>query len=297
MNSTDKPIFIAGTRLTGEVPHIGTYYGWIKQIRDASKEYNVIILIADYQSLDIQPIKTYKQMAENLKATMQYFLPEIPVVIESEIKGILPLAFNIAKIIKERYYRRIQPIKKRLDDYGDIPFSTLMYPALMIADILALSGSAIFDKPEGKFQHVEVLNDIIEDLNRYFKLNIAKLRTFPKKKVNILSLDGTGPMKRVRSEHGLIEVYDMSKEKLKNQLLSIHKLNATGNEQAVIKSIQETVLPDINLPAGDLLIDLLTDKIYEDLNYQKTELYNNYEHLMSDINNRVIRFNQLLGEK
>ena len=184
MNNDNKPILLAGTRVTGDMPHIGTFYGWISQITRAKEFFNVVILIADYQSFDVQLTQPIGVAAQKLKSVFNHFLPGTPVILESEIPDIITLVFLIANYVKPRYYKRIMPIKKYLDENDEkISIPRLIYPSMMVADLIALNASCVFNKPEGKFQHSEILNDIIADLNKKNGCDLARIHTFKKEEM------------------------------------------------------------------------------------------------------------------
>jgi len=283
-----KKILIAGTRLTGESPHIGTYYGWIFQIKRALEQHDIIIMISDYQSLDMDYQVSYYEAAQNLKKVYKYFLPNVPVIIESEITDILKLGFLIQKNFKNKYYRRIMPIKKQIEETGETNFHVLFYPALMLADILAIDAKVAFDKPEGKFQHSEVINHLIGDFNKKFDLDVDKLETFSKQHINILSLDGTGPMKRNRSEHGVIEVYNINEDYI------YHCLKNTS------KKVIESIINSINYAHHSDLMDKmflkeLSHKIFTDINNNIDDKLKSEDDIIENANKNVARYIKILG--
>lgn len=298
-----KKVLLAGTRVTGDMPHIGTYYGWIKQVKEAKKEYNVIILIADFQSLDTKFDYTISEGAQKLKQIFRFFIPDIPVIIESQIKDILKLSYLISEKMKIRYFKRVMPIRRQLDENGAIRFNMAFYPAAMVANILSLDAKYIFNKPEGKFQHSEVINDIINDLNKHFNLGKMYVNLYHKKIVNILSLDGTGPMKRNRIEHGIIEVYKTTQkeinDKLKNAMI-LNKSNINDNSCKVIGGIWNAVVGDEfwctdKFESCQECIEKLAKAIWDDICCKSTCISNEEEmEIIKLANQRVQHYIQLL---
>lgn len=300
-----RPILLAGTRVTGESMHIGTYFGWIQQIIKALQFYDVIILIADYQSLDVKLKYSITKESLKLKKELHYFLPNVPIIIESDIKGIIELGLKIAPYVKERYYKRIMPIRKYLDENDEkIHFSYLFYPSMMVANVLALNASYVFNKPEGKFQHVEILNDIIKILNNKFNLKFNTLKTFAKTPYNILSLDGSGPMKRNREKNGIIEIINVSYDNIWNKLKQVKiKKNACkkGISCPVIQSIWDAV-SDKNYDTTKidncmLCLELLSSKINHTLTVTNKTLSKNTlteEKILAKINDQCAKFLTLL---
>lgn len=129
MDLAPKPLLLAGTRLTGDKPHIGTYYGWINPIIRASEEMNVCVMIADYQSLDIYHEIKYSKVGQNLKRTLRKLLPSsVPIILESEILSILNLGLIISRLFTKSYLNRIAPFRKLRNEGNSISLNTLMYP-------------------------------------------------------------------------------------------------------------------------------------------------------------------------
>lgn len=300
MGNDDKPILLAGTRVTGDMPHIGTFYGWISQVKRAKEFFNVVILIADYQSFDVQLSQTISVAAQKLKAVFSHFLPDTPIIIESEITDIITLGFLISRYVKPRYYKRIMPIRKYLDEKGGrISVPRLIYPSMMVADLIALNASVIFNKPEGKFQHSEILNGIIMDLNKRLDCNLDKLQTFKKESFNIFSLDGTGPMKRNREANGVIEIYNTTYDEILNRLKTVPVQHGVCNKCFVIKSIWDATTghnaPSCFSSCKDCLC-ALSRKIYDDLtgNESNNSSFATHDEIVKNATKRVQNFIKLL---
>lgn len=277
----NKKILIAGTRLTGDELHIGTYYGWVYQIKRAQKDYNVIIMISDFQSLDNNYDSSYSLVAKKLKENLKKLLPNVPIIIESDIKDILKLGFLIQKSFKPRYYNRVMPIRKQIDNNGQISFHTLLYPSLMVADILALNAEVMFNKPEGLFQHSEVVNNVIDDLNKKYSFEYNKMSVFNKQHINILSLDSTGPMKRNRKEHGMIEIEGITEESVYNKL----KNCSPEVIESIVTSI-EYLYKKEDLKNAEF-IKQLSKKIVDDIKPNYGESFLSEEEIIKNANKNV----------
>lgn len=282
------------------MPHIGTFYGWISQVKRAKEFFNVVILIADYQSFDVQLSQTISVAAQKLKAVFSHFLPDTPIIIESEITDIITLGFLISRYVKPRYYKRIMPIRKYLDEKGGrISVPRLIYPSMMVADLIALNASVVFNKPEGKFQHSEILNGIIMDLNKRLDCNLDKLQTFKKESFNIFSLDGTGPMKRNREANGVIEIYNTTYDEILNRLKTVPVQHGVCNKCFVIKSIWDATTghnaPSCFSSCKDCLC-ALSRKIYDDLtgNESNNSSFATHDEIVKNAPKRVQNFIKLL---
>jgi len=207
-------------RVTGEMPHLGTFLGWIHPVSQLSTRFDVIVLIADLQSIDLNhSFPDIREQSLRLRDTLQKLLPsKIIVILESEIPEMLPLAFQLMPFFRSRDFKRLAPFRKKLRLTGKIENSMLLYPALMLANVIAFNSTNVLAKPEGRFQHFDVLNDVMGRVNMYLNAPKRVIQTTEKPLVNIWSLDGSGPMKRDRSSHGLLEILPITKDHYTQQL-------------------------------------------------------------------------------
>ena len=282
-----KKILIAGTRLTGDNMHLGTYYGWIYQIKRAQEKYNVVIMISDYQSLD-NDWKCYSYIALNLKKYLKQFLPDVPIIIESEISGILELGFLIQNKFKNRYYRRVMPIRKKIEDEHLASFHMLIYPSMMLADIYALNATVMFDKPEGKFQHSEVINNLIKDMNYLYNINYPFMEIFNKQHINILSLDASGPMKRNRAEHGIIEINNIDEQYLFDTFCNCDGLVVKSIADSIQYPYSETELKDYEF------LKKFSKKIVDDVNPSNGSPFLTEEAIKEKANFNVMKLIEII---
>lgn len=283
-NSTNnRKLLLAGTRLTGDKPHIGTFYGWIYQIIKASEVMDVCVIISDYQSLDTSNQTKYSITAQNLKATLGKLLPSsIPIVLESDIPSISTLGILISNLFTKSYLNRVAPFRKMRRMEKSISLNTFMYPSLMIADVLAIGATHIFDKPEGRFQHIDVLNDVLNKMSIHWGLDKLKLKEYNKRKIDIPSLDGSGPMKRERVNAGVIEVINTSVELIKEQLSKV--VVPSTEVDVIFKSENCNVIKKIwdsidfekktsiclnNTMSCEICVNLLAETIYSDISISK----------------------------
>lgn len=196
---TDQPLLLAGTRVTGAKPHLGTFYGWIRPIVDAAGTMDVVVLVADLQSLDPLPTRPVRELAIELETTLRHYLPpHVPIVRESAIPSLPVLGRLALPLFAEHHWRRIAPLRKLRRTGQAATVATMLYPAMMIADVLTFGATHVLAKPEGRFQHTDVLNDVITRGAHRYQWPTTRLTMHPKPKVEIRSADGAGPMKRNR---------------------------------------------------------------------------------------------------
>jgi tryptophanyl-tRNA synthetase len=63
MKKSDKKILLSGIQATGR-PHIGNYFGAMKQFVDMQNEYETRIMIADYHALNT--VQNPEELRENI---------------------------------------------------------------------------------------------------------------------------------------------------------------------------------------------------------------------------------------
>lgn len=196
---TGQPLLLAGTRVTGTQPHLGTFYGWIRPIADAAGTMDVVVLIADLQSLDPLPTRPMRELAIELETALRHHLPpHVPIVRESAIPSLSTLGRLAIPLFAEHHWRRIAPLRKLRRTSQATTVATMLYPAMMIADVLAFGATHVLAKPEGRFQHTDVLNDVLTCGVHRYQWPMTYLTIHPKPKVDIRAADGLGPMKRNR---------------------------------------------------------------------------------------------------
>lgn len=280
-----KETLIAATRVTGSVPHLGTFYGWVLPILKANRNMNVVVVISDYQSFDIKLNDKYHLVASQLRKNLRVFLPpEIPIIIESEIPSLPLLGMLISGAFDDSHLSRISTFKK-LKTKGTVPhFNTLAYPAFMIADVLAVGATHIFARTEGNFQPVDIMNDILKKCSVYYEWPKFKLNNYYKRHVSIPKITGKGTMKREGGSIGSIGVIGADIWGVKNALsqcqLPSKGMLSCGREKSceVISKIWDSIALNEKkmcmldkYPCGKCL-DLISNRIMNDINSKKVKI-------------------------
>lgn len=167
---SDKKIMLSGVQPTGE-PHIGNYFGAMRQFVEFQDKYKGFIFVANYHALTGNPAKenllansknvvaTYLALGLDPKKTTLFLQSDIPEVTE------LMVIFN--NLITVPYLMRAHAYKDAEAKGKEINAGTFEYPVLMASDIL-LYNADIVPVGQDQKQHVEYARDIAEKFNRVY---------------------------------------------------------------------------------------------------------------------------------
>ncbi len=162
-----KKIFLSGVQPSGK-PHIGNYFGAMKQFVDLQNDHNGYALIVDYHAL--HSLRNPKEMNENIKNVLLDYLaigldPEkVAIFKQSDISEHTELTWIFDTIITMSYLMRAHAFKDAETNNKEIDIGTFNYPVLMAADIL-LYGPDLVPVGADQKQHVEITRDIAEKFN------------------------------------------------------------------------------------------------------------------------------------
>ena len=165
-----KKVFLSGVQPSGK-PHIGNYFGAMKQFVDLQNEHEGYVFIADYHAL--HSLRNPKEMNENIKSVLLDYLaigldPEkVTFFKQSDISEHTELAWIFDTIITMPYLMRAHAFKDAQAKDKEIDVGTFNYPVLMAADIL-LYGPDLVPVGADQKQHVEIARDIAEKFNRTY---------------------------------------------------------------------------------------------------------------------------------
>jgi tryptophanyl-tRNA synthetase len=165
-----KKVFLSGVQPSGK-PHIGNYFGAMKQFIDLQNEHDGYIFIADYHAL--HSLRNPKEMSENIKNVLLDYLAigldpqKVTFFKQSDISEHTELAWIFDTITTMPYLMRAHAFKDAQAKDKEIDVGTFNYPVLMAADIL-LYGTDIVPVGADQKQHVEIARDIAEKFNNIF---------------------------------------------------------------------------------------------------------------------------------
>ncbi len=165
-----KKILLSGVKPTGR-PHIGNYFGAMKQFVDLQREHSCYFMIADYHGLNF--VQNREEMFDNtIDLAIDYLAigldPKESVIFkQSDVSAHTELAWIFDTITTMPYLMRAHAFKDAEAKSKDISVGTFNYPMLMAADILLYDTDVVPVGSDQK-QHVEIARDTAEKFNRIF---------------------------------------------------------------------------------------------------------------------------------
>jgi len=262
-----KKVFLSGVQPSGR-PHIGNYFGAMKQFVELQEEYTGYILIVDYHAL--HSLRDPKAMRENIIGVLLDFLaiglnPEkVTIFKQSDISEHTELTWIFDTITTMPYLMRAHAFKDAEAKDKEIDVGTFNYPVLMATDILLYDTDMVPVGADQK-QHVEICRDIAEKFNNIygetFKLPEAMIR---KEVAVVPGMDGRKMSKSYGNTIPLFAEYEEIKKcvmsivtdssgELPKNVFAIHKLLRPENELKKIyeekagkyKELKELLIEDL----------------------------------------------------
>jgi len=262
-----KKVLLSGVQPSGK-PHIGNYFGAMKQFVDLQKENDGYVFIADYHAM--HSLQNPKEMRENIIGVLLDYLAigldpkKITIFKQSDISEHTELAWIFDTITTMPYLMRAHAYKDAEAKNNEIDVGTFNYPMLMTADILLYSPDIIPVGADQK-QHVEIARDTAEKFNRIFGETFKLPEAFIMKDVAVVpGTDGRKMSKSYKNTIPLFAEYDEIKKcvmsivtdssgEFPKNIFAIHKLLRDENELKKIyeekkgkyKEIKELLIEDL----------------------------------------------------
>jgi len=165
-----KKVFLSGVQPSGK-PHIGNYFGAMKQFVDLQDEHDGFVFIADYHAL--HSLRNPKEMNENIKSILLDYLAigldpqKVTFFKQSDISEHTELAWIFDTVTTMPFLMRAHAFKDAEAKNKEIDVGTFNYPVLMAADIL-MYGPDMVPVGADQKQHVEIARDIAEKFNNVY---------------------------------------------------------------------------------------------------------------------------------
>ena len=163
---------LSGIKPTGR-PHLGNYFGMMKQLVDMQKEGNIMALIVDYHALNfIQNADMMRELTKEIAIdylVLGFDAEKNVLFKQSDVPEHTELAWIFDTIMTVPYLKRAHAYKDAVEKgkEDEVSMGTFNYPMLMAADILLYEPDIV---PVGldQKQHIEFARDTAEKFNRTF---------------------------------------------------------------------------------------------------------------------------------
>jgi tryptophanyl-tRNA synthetase len=216
----DKQTLVSGVKPTGR-PHIGNYFGAMKQFVDLQDEYNTFIFVADWHAITtIQDAKELKQ--NTIDVVLDYLAigldpDKVTIYKQSDIPEHTELTWIFNCITTVPYLMRAHAYKDAETKNKESNVGLFDYPLLMASDILLYDADVVPVGQDQK-QHIEYARDTAEKFNRIF----GKTFKLPKELIleNVAVVPGTDGQKMSKSYDNTISLF-ASDEEIRKAVMSI----------------------------------------------------------------------------
>lgn len=260
-----KKVFLSGIQPSGK-PHIGNYFGAMKQFIDLQKEHDGYVIIVDYHAL--HSLQNPKEMRENIVSVLLDFLAigldpkKVILFKQSDVSEHTELAWIFETITTMPYLMRAHVFKDAEVKNKEIDVGTFNYPMLMAADILLYSPDMVPVGADQK-QHVEIARDTALKFNRIFGETFKIPESIIVRDVAIVP--GTDGRKMSKSYNNTIPLF-ASYEEIKKCVMSI-VTDSSGEIPKNVYAIHKLFRPENELK-----------KIYE----EKSGAYKELKEMLVD---------------
>lgn len=229
----NKLRLLSGIKPTGR-PHLGNYFGALKQFVDLQDKYESFIMIADYHALtgNTSP-DTLRNDIKNIAIDyLAIGLDPKKVVIfrQSDISAHTELAWIFNCLTTMPYLMRAHAYKDAVAKGEEVSVGTFDYPLLMAADIL-LYDAAVVPIGQDQKQHVEITRDLAEKFNRLYgeTFRLPEPLILPDVKI----VPGVDGRKMSKSYGNTIPLF-AEPEEIKKAVMSIVTDSGEGRPQNVL---------------------------------------------------------------
>jgi len=167
---SNRKIALSSVKPTGR-PHIGNYFGAMKQFVEMSEEYDSYIFIANYHALTT--VKDPKELRNNSIELAKDYLAigldpkKVTLFLQSDVPLVTELAWIFNTLITVPYLKRSHAYKDAISKEREVNVGIFTYPILMAADILIYDADVVPVGNDQK-QHLEIARDIADKFNRQY---------------------------------------------------------------------------------------------------------------------------------
>lgn len=166
----DKKKLVSGVKPTGS-PHIGNYFGAMRQFVDLQNEYDSNIFIADYHALTtVRDDHSIRE--DSLGVAIDYLAigldpAKVTLYKQSDVPEHMELSWILSCLVTVPYLERAHAYKDKVARGQEANTGLFTYPVLMAADILMYDTDVVPVGQDQK-QHIEYARDIAEKFNNAY---------------------------------------------------------------------------------------------------------------------------------
>ncbi|MEA1929371.1 MAG: tryptophan--tRNA ligase [Patescibacteria group bacterium] len=230
--SKGKKNLLSGVKPTGR-PHIGNYFGAMKQFADLQNQYQTSVMIANYH--DLGSGQTPGELRQNtLDAAIDHLAigldpQRITLFRQADVPEHAELAWIFNSLVTVPYLQRAHAYKDAVAKGKEATMTLFAYPVLMATDILMYNTHVV---PVGKDQqqHVEIARDIAEKFNHCY----GKLFNLPEALIleEVAVVPGIDGQKMSKSYGNTIPLF-ASDEEIKKAVMGIVTDSDSGRPENV----------------------------------------------------------------
>ena len=241
---SDKKILVSGVKPTGR-PHVGNYFGALRQFVELQHEYQCFIFIADLHALT--SVQNKEELENNSTGVLLDYMAigldpkNVTLYKQSDVPQVTELAWVFNCLTTMPYLMRAHAYKDAEAKNKEVNVGLFDYPLLMAADIL-LPGADVVPVGLDQKQHLEIARDTAEKFNRVFgeafklpePIILEKVATVPgidgkkmsKSYNNTIPLFGTDE----EIEKAVMGIVTDSSSDMPENVYAIHKLLRSSDE-------------------------------------------------------------------
>ena len=216
----NKKIVLSGVQPTGK-PHIGNYFGAMKQLVELQEDNSLYVFIADYHAMTtVQDPKFLSQQISDL--VLDYLAigldPEKVILYRQvDIPELTELSWIFSTLVTVPWLERAHAYKDKIERGIEATVGLFTYPVLMAADIL-LPGANIIPVGRDQIQHVEMAREIARKFNNNYGETFVEPQELVKDDVQ--TVPGTDGQKMSKSYGNTIPLFGTDTE-IKKAIMSI----------------------------------------------------------------------------
>jgi len=213
---------LSGTQPSHDHLHIGNYFGALRQQVVLQQDYEALIFIADFHSMN--SVRDARERQRYTRAVALDFLacgldPSRAILFrQSDVPEVCELAWYLSTVTPMGLLERGHAYKDKLAQGQSANHGLFAYPVLMAADILLYRADLV---PVGRDQkqHIEMARDMAEAFNRAYGVEVL---TIPEPQIldDVAVVPGTDGRKMSKSYDNGIPMF-ASEKQIKSAVMGI----------------------------------------------------------------------------